>query len=222
MNKLKILLAVLIVALLFTACNNDPVDPTTADPTGGSEQMQATEEKPTEEPLPGVEDNAFDESDIEIPTDPVNVGSGDGTVTNTGSGNQGTSGNQGSSGNQGTSGNEGSSGNQGTSGNEGSTGNQGSSGNEGSSGNQGSSGNEGSSGNQGGTGSEGDPDNFYVTYEQYNAMSPQEQVDYFNKFPSMEAFVQWYNDAKEAYDAEHGAIEIGGDGSIDLGEIINP
>ena len=53
-------------------------------------------------------------------------------------------------------------------------------------------------------------------------MSPDEQVEFFNQFASMEEFVQWYNDAKEAYDAEHGAIDIGGDGSIDLGDIINP
>lgn len=53
-------------------------------------------------------------------------------------------------------------------------------------------------------------------------MTPDQQVEYFNKFSSMEAFVQWYNEAKAAYDAEHGAIDIGGDGSVDLGDIANP
>ena len=66
----------------------------------------------------------------------------------------------------------------------------------------------------------GDPDE--VTYEDYNNMTPAQQVEFFNTFESMEAFVKWYNEAKAAYDAEHGAIEIGGNGSVDLGDIVNP
>lgn len=61
----------------------------------------------------------------------------------------------------------------------------------------------------------------YVSYEEYNNMTPAEQVAYYNQFPSMEAFVQWYNEAKAKYDEEHGAIDVG-DGNIDLGDITNP
>lgn len=61
----------------------------------------------------------------------------------------------------------------------------------------------------------------YVSYEEYNNMTPAEQLAYYNQFPSMEAFVQWYNEAKAEYDREHGAIDVG-DGDIDLGDIINP
>lgn len=61
----------------------------------------------------------------------------------------------------------------------------------------------------------------YVSYEEYNNMTPAEQVAYYNQFPSIEAFVQWYNEAKAEYDKEHGAIDVG-DGDIDLGDIIKP
>ena len=226
MNKVKILLVLLLVALLCIACTTEP-DPT-VEPTGSSEQLQATEASLPVENLPGVEENVFDESEIEIPTDPVNVDTGDGGVTNTGSSNQGGTGNQGGSNNQGSSNNQGGSNNQGSTGNQGGSNNQGSTGNQGSSNNQGSTGNQGGSNNQGGSeqptepGNESDTDSFYVSYEEYNAMTPEEQVEYFNKFPSMEAFVKWYNEAKAEYEEENGAIEIGGDGSVDLGDIVNP
>lgn len=61
----------------------------------------------------------------------------------------------------------------------------------------------------------------YVSYEEYTNMTPEEQLAYYNQFPSMEAFVQWYNEAKAEYDKEHGAIDVG-DGDIDLGDIIKP
>ena len=58
-----------------------------------------------------------------------------------------------------------------------------------------------------------------VTYEEYIAMSGEEQQKYMNSFSSIEAFFEWYNAAKAKYDAEHPSIEIG-DGEIDLGDII--
>lgn len=58
-----------------------------------------------------------------------------------------------------------------------------------------------------------------VTYEEYNAMSGEEQMAFFNTFDSMEDFVAWYNAAKEKHDSEHPDIEIG-DGNIDIGDII--
>ena len=51
-------------------------------------------------------------------------------------------------------------------------------------------------------------------------MSGAEQQEYMMSFSSIEAFFEWFNAAKAKYDAEHPSIEIGGDGSIDLGDII--
>ncbi len=59
-----------------------------------------------------------------------------------------------------------------------------------------------------------------ITYEEYMAMSGAEQQEYMMSFSSIEAFFEWFNAAKAKYDAEHPSIEIGGDGSIDLGDII--
>lgn len=212
MNKIKMLLLALAAVLLFAACNKPDETPT--DPTNATQQ--ATEATEPETNLPGVEENQFSEDEIVIPTDPIaettggdsESGNNEGGVTNTGSGNAGGQDNSGS---------------------------QGGSGNQGSSGGQGDSGNQGGSGNQGNSGGADDPakptepdatapsgELVYVSYEEYNNMSPEEQMAYFNQFPSMEAFVQWHNEAKEEYDKEHGAIEIGGDGSVDLGEIVKP
>lgn len=63
--------------------------------------------------------------------------------------------------------------------------------------------------------------NTYVSYEEYNNMTPAEQVAYYNQFPSMEAFVEWYKEAKAEYDKEHGSVDVG-DGNIDLGDIVKP
>lgn len=59
-----------------------------------------------------------------------------------------------------------------------------------------------------------------LSYEEYIAMSGEEQQKYFESFESVEAFFEWYNAAKAKYDEENESIEIGGDGSIDLGDII--
>lgn len=60
-----------------------------------------------------------------------------------------------------------------------------------------------------------------VTYEEYNNMTPEEQVAFFQSFGSVEEFMAWYNQAKEEYEKEHGSIEIE-DGNIDLGDIVKP
>ena len=55
-----------------------------------------------------------------------------------------------------------------------------------------------------------------ITYEEYNALSGEEQEAYFNTFPSVESFFEWYNAAREEYEKNNTAIEIG-DGTIDIG-----
>ena len=57
-----------------------------------------------------------------------------------------------------------------------------------------------------------------MTYEKYNAMSGDEQLAFFETFDSVEAFIDWYNAAKEKYEKEHPYIEIDG-GEIDLDSI---
>lgn len=58
------------------------------------------------------------------------------------------------------------------------------------------------------------------SYEEYHAMTPEAQQKFFNKFESVEAFFVWYNAAKAKYEKDNAAIEIGGGGQIDLGEVI--
>lgn len=60
-----------------------------------------------------------------------------------------------------------------------------------------------------------------LTYEEYQALSGAEQMEYMNSFAAVEDFFAWYNEAKAKYDEEQNRIEIGGDGSIDLDDIIN-
>jgi hypothetical protein len=52
-------------------------------------------------------------------------------------------------------------------------------------------------------------------------MSAAEQQAYFLSFPTMEDFFAWFNQAKKEYEDAQDRIEIGGDGSIDIGDIIN-
>ncbi len=58
------------------------------------------------------------------------------------------------------------------------------------------------------------------TYEEYNAMTGDEQMAHLQRFESMEAFFAWYNAAKAEYEANQDYIEIPDDGVIDLEEIL--
>ncbi len=58
------------------------------------------------------------------------------------------------------------------------------------------------------------------TYEEYHAMTAETQKAFFEKFESVEAFFDWYKDAKAKYEKENAAIEIGG-GEINLGDVMN-
>ena len=59
-----------------------------------------------------------------------------------------------------------------------------------------------------------------MTYEKFMSMSAADQQAFMNSFPSVEAFFEWFEAAKEAYEASRNEIEIG-DGSFDLGDLIN-
>ena len=62
------------------------------------------------------------------------------------------------------------------------------------------------------------PDSDKVTYEEYYAMSADEQASFINSFESIDAFFAWHTKAKEEY--ENARIEIDGSTPIDLEEIL--
>jgi len=59
-----------------------------------------------------------------------------------------------------------------------------------------------------------------VSYDKYLGMSGEAQEAYFNTFDNPADFFAWLNSAKAEYDKLNPSIEIGGDGSIDIGDII--
>ena len=59
-----------------------------------------------------------------------------------------------------------------------------------------------------------------MTYEKYISMSPEEQQKYMMSFESVEKFFEWFNEVKAKYEAENEAVE--GNGSIDIGDYMNP
>jgi len=60
-----------------------------------------------------------------------------------------------------------------------------------------------------------------LSYEQYNAMTGAQQQAFFESFSNVEAFFEWYNAAKQEYDEANKDIVIGGDATIDMGDILN-
>ena len=59
-----------------------------------------------------------------------------------------------------------------------------------------------------------------VTYEEYLAMTPQEQQAHYEQFPSLEAYIAWHNAALEEYEEKQNSIEV--TGSIDIGDFMTP
>ena len=58
------------------------------------------------------------------------------------------------------------------------------------------------------------------TWEEYQAMTPAEQEALYDRFDSVSDFFTWYNAAKEKYEESQNVIEIGPDGSVDLGDLL--
>lgn len=236
MNKKLIALLLAVIMVLSVGCGKDKGGEETTDPSEAVEETTAPNEIPGVQHLDEPIENPFDQQE-DSEEAPIDEPAEDNTGNSGNTGNTGNGVNSGNTGNAGNSGNTGNTGNAGNGGNSGNTGNSGNSGNTGNTGSNAGGGNSGGSntekptqpsgGNNEGTkptepavmepssGSE------RVSYEEYNAMTPAEQVAYYNQFDSMEAFVQWYNEAKDAYDREHGAIDVG-DGNIDLGDLEKP
>lgn len=59
-----------------------------------------------------------------------------------------------------------------------------------------------------------------MTYEEYMVLDGSEQEKYMKTFPDVADFFDWYNAAKDKYEAENPSIEVG-DEPIDMDAIIN-
>ena len=212
MNKKLIALLLAVIMVLSVGCGKDKGGEETTDPSEAVEETTAPDEIPGVQHLDEPIENPFDQQE-DSEEAPIDEPAEDNTDN---SGNTGNTGNGGNSGNTGNSGN---------SGNTGNTGSNAGGGNSGGSNTERPT--QPSGGNNEGTKptepavTEPSSGSERVSYEEYNAMTPAEQVAYYNQFDSMEAFVQWYNEAKDAYDREHGAIDVG-DGNIDLGDLEKP
>ena len=60
-----------------------------------------------------------------------------------------------------------------------------------------------------------------MTYEIYNNLPGETQEAFYETFAGPKEFFEWYNKAKEEYVDDNPTVEIGPDGSIDLGDYIN-
>ncbi len=56
-----------------------------------------------------------------------------------------------------------------------------------------------------------------LTYEEYQALSPEERRAYYETFEDYNDFFAWYNNAIEKYKEENPGIELDGDIEIDIG-----
>ena len=59
-----------------------------------------------------------------------------------------------------------------------------------------------------------------LSYEEYMALTPEEQQAYYESFEDFDAYFDWLNKAKEDYENNKDEIKIEGGGSLDLGDII--
>lgn len=60
-----------------------------------------------------------------------------------------------------------------------------------------------------------------LTFEEYQAMTGEEQQEFKNSFSALQVFIDWYWDAKEIYDAKQNVQVIGPGQSIDINDLIN-
>lgn len=58
-----------------------------------------------------------------------------------------------------------------------------------------------------------------LKWEEYYALTPEQQDAYFDSFSDYKEFQKWMKKAQEQFKEEHPTIEIGADGSIDLSKL---
>ena len=88
------------------------------------------------------------------------------------------------------------------------------------SGNNGSTDNSGNNGNNGGSTTPPSGKLEDTTWEQYLAMSADEQLAFFQKFSNPADFFTWKEKAEAEYEKNQNVIEVGADGTVDLGQIL--
>lgn len=59
-----------------------------------------------------------------------------------------------------------------------------------------------------------------TTWEEYQAMTKDEQQNFKNSFSSLQVYIDWYWQAKEVYDAKQNVQVIGPGQSIDISELV--
>lgn len=59
-----------------------------------------------------------------------------------------------------------------------------------------------------------------LTYEEYLAMTPEQQQAHYEQFPSLEAYIAWHNAALKEYEDSQTSIEV--TGGIDIGDFMGP
>lgn len=89
----------------------------------------------------------------------------------------------------------------------------------GTTGNNGNSGNNGSNNGNSSSTEEKKPEDY--TWEEYQAMTGEERQGHFNRFASADDYMNWLNKAKADYEKRHPTIEVGKDGTVDIGDLIN-
>ena len=88
------------------------------------------------------------------------------------------------------------------------------------SGNNGSTDNSGNNGNNGGSTTPSSGKLEDTTWEQYLAMSEDEQYEFYEKFDSPKAFYEWKKKAEAAYDDNKNVIEVKPGETIDIGDLV--
>lgn len=88
------------------------------------------------------------------------------------------------------------------------------------SGNNSSTDNSGNNGNNGGSTTPPSGKLEDTTWEQYLAMSEDEQYEFYEKFDSPKAFYEWKKKAEAAYDDNKNVIEVKPGETIDIGDLV--
>lgn len=59
-----------------------------------------------------------------------------------------------------------------------------------------------------------------LTYEEYLALSAEEQKAYIESFDTIDDFMEWVIEARDKYNEEHASPELDGDGVLDLNDYL--
>lgn len=63
-------------------------------------------------------------------------------------------------------------------------------------------------------------DDDLLTFEEYLSLTAAQQQEYYKSFESVDAFADWYRTAQQEYKENDDSISLGGDGTVDLNELL--